>query len=367
LYICHVITTIERGDAENAVLALAREQVRRGYMVEIVPIKGSLDLEQEMLATGIVVNKNLLNKNLLVQIFRLQKVIGRKSIDLVHAHLPRAEIICRLVLLGGQTKPFFVTRHNAEPFLKRRFLGASSIVSRWVVGKSSAIIAISEEVAKYLDFSQELAKRSITQVIYYGYQRRYSEANPHMTRKQSPNSGFELVTISRLTAQKNLKFAINLIGALNESQIRARLTIVGSGPLEFALKEYTSQMGLSDVVIYVGKTKDVFSALKGKDLFLMTSNYEGFGLAVLEAIDFGLPVCAPGHSAFLEVLGSTDLGLYAPNSAQSLFSKVQQLLTDPDLAQQLKKGQQQRLDLFSIEKYFYAHHETYRLGSTPNV
>jgi len=359
LYICHVITTIERGGAEKAVLTLAREQVRRGYKVEIVPIKGSLDLEQEMLATGIVVNKNLLNKTLLVQIFRLQKVIGRKSIDLVHAHLPRAEILTRIAL-RKKTTPFFVTRHNAEPFLKRRLLGVSTLLSRWVVKRCKVVIAISKEVEAYSRINKEIPKGSTIEVVNYGYQRKYSERRNLKTRTKGTAHELSLVTVSRLVPQKNLKLAIDLIHALNNLGINANLTIVGAGPLEIELRRYAKQLDLDNSIVFFGKINNVFTALEGKDIFLMTSHYEGFGLAVLEAIDIGLPVCAPRHSAFLEVMGDSDPGFFEPNSLQSLLTKIIQLREKPKLLQNMRKRQQIRLQKFSVQNYVTAHSRIYK-------
>ena len=92
--VLHLITTINRGGAENQLLILAEEQIKNGLNVEIVPIKGSNELKNEFEALGAKVDSTILNKNLIRQILILRKKIRQsKSQYLVHSHLPRAEII----------------------------------------------------------------------------------------------------------------------------------------------------------------------------------------------------------------------------------------------------------------------------------
>ena len=70
--VLHVISTIERGGAENAVLALANAQVKAGYEVIVFPLKGSPELENDFKSKGVTVHGKALNVHPLRQVLMLR-------------------------------------------------------------------------------------------------------------------------------------------------------------------------------------------------------------------------------------------------------------------------------------------------------
>jgi len=359
LLIVHVITTIERGGAEKALLSLAKEQANRGDRVLVLPLKGKKDLYKDFVSSGVEVNFSLLNIHLVAQALILKRLTRQLGVRILHAHLPRAEVLVRLTVKPKQRISFFVTRHNAEIFWPQSGQILSSCLSRWVLKSCSALIAISEEVKEFILLQKESPSNLPLVVIYYGYQRIYENEVSLSRAKSVDNKKLEIVTVSRLAHQKNLKLALQLIHELNSEGIDTQLTIVGTGPLEKDLKGYSVTLGIDAKVIFFGGTKDVFSTFHGKDIFLMTSLYEGFGLAVLEAIDFGLPVCAPNHSAFIEVLGDKTKGLYCPNDLKDLVATVKRVARDDQFRLDLKYEQNLRLPHFTMKKYLDRHVELY--------
>ena len=123
--IFHIITTIESGGAENAILTLAKAQVRKGYEVKVIPLKGFPELQKDLEQNGVGVLLSSLNKTVLHQISSLRRVVAQDAI--VHAHLPRAEILCRIAFGKGRT---IFTRHNAESFFPRAPKLFSQILSQ---------------------------------------------------------------------------------------------------------------------------------------------------------------------------------------------------------------------------------------------
>ena len=113
--------------------------------------------------------------------------------------------------------------------------------------------------------------------------------------KKYPDYDFIILMASRLTREKNIGLAIEAICDMLNSKSeflnpKPLLLIVGSGPEEKNLKQKTKNCKLTTDVVFEPWTDDITSYYKTADLFLLTSDYEGYGRTVVEAAAAGLPV-----------------------------------------------------------------------------
>jgi glycosyltransferase involved in cell wall biosynthesis len=354
LKICHVITTLERGGAENAVTTLSIAQSSNGNEVTVLPLKGQPELTSELRANGVKVNLELLNKNPILQITLLRRVHLKNH--LVHAHLPRAELLCRIAL---HRKRLIITRHNTEKFMPRAPKFLSKIISCWVT-KDARIIAISNAVNLFLQESHELHRSSSPTVIYYGYQRRSPDSSPRDFSSLNSAGAIKIGTIGRLTHQKNINLLLQLTKSLVLLGYQIETSIVGSGPLEKELKNQTQQLGISQYVNFLGRQSNIMQYLKSLDLFILTSHYEGFGLVLLEAMDASTPIIASKISAIPEILGTSHPGLFEPNSKQELTNIAISFIQNEKLRNLTVRAQYLRLNYFSVERMLSAHDMLYR-------
>ena len=84
LKICHYITTISRGGAENQLLLLVSNQIKSGNQVTIVPLKGELELCGDFNKVGAKVDQNFVGRKFIFQILRMS-TIRNKNYDIHHA------------------------------------------------------------------------------------------------------------------------------------------------------------------------------------------------------------------------------------------------------------------------------------------
>lgn len=98
------------------------------------------------------------------------------------------------------------------------------------------------------------------------------------------------VTAGRLSPEKGHARLIKAFAAVNAEHPQTRLAILGDGPLHQSLTALVRQLGLTDKVMLAGRRANPFPALKRADCFVFSSEYEGQGLAVLEALILRLPV-----------------------------------------------------------------------------
>jgi glycosyltransferase involved in cell wall biosynthesis len=117
-----------------------------------------------------------------------------------------------------------------------------------------------------------------------------------------------------------------------------RLLIVGDGPAASALQELANHLNIQDKVIFTGFRSDIGNLLQAMDLFVLPSQGEPFGIAILEALAAGLPVFVFADAGgAIELMGEQSAITTPLEMAQSL-------------AQQTPSTPQQPLDYFRIER-----------------
>ena len=317
--IFHIITTIENGGAEKQLLVLASEQIALGHIVEIIPLKGKLELEKKLISHGAKVNSSLLNKNPLIQLIMLRLYFRKRNpdTDIIHAHLPRAELISAF---ANKHLKFFITRHNSELFLPGGPRFISNFLSKLVISRSNKCIAISKAVAEFLIASNEIFDGGKIEIVHYGFMPDDIQSNEYGYKKN-----FIIGTISRLEPQKDLYTLLNAFAEFIKVKENGILFIIGDGNMRLELEQYCNQIGISDKVIWVGKVQNVHDYLKKFKLFVLSTNYEGFGLVLLEAMQHGLPILASNNSAIPEVLGETSYSLFETGNSRILAIKMLEL------------------------------------------
>ncbi|OJS99854.1 hypothetical protein BEE62_06985 [Marinobacter nauticus] len=124
----------------------------------------------------------------------------------------------------------------------------------------------------------------------------------------------KLVAAGRLTQQKNYRMMIDVVQALKKSGSRKFvLDIYGAGELTEALQAYVVEKGVEDRVAFKGFVDNLKSELSRYDIFLLTSDWEGFGNVLVEALCAGIPVISTDcPSGPREILSAGRFGRLVP-------------------------------------------------------
>jgi len=301
--IVHLITTINRGGAENQLLLLVEQQVLQGNKVEVIYLKGTGDLTSKLIEVGATVQTRFANRNIFFQMISIGNHL-RNFAGVRHAHLPRAELFS---CFTSSKRNLIVSRHNAEPFFPGAPAIISIILSRLVEKKSNAIICISEAVFQFLLNSREVGSARKLKVLMYGFT--LPSENPAYLRSEVreslniSNNTFLIGTVSRLVEQKNIPCLLKAFRIVRTNQPNSKLIIVGSGPLEEELKNLAVELKVDNHVIWVKHSQQVLELIAAMDVFALTSYYEGFGMVLLESLSSKIPIVASNVSAIPEVLG----------------------------------------------------------------
>lgn len=337
----HLITTIERGGAEIQLLTLVEQQVLQGKRVEILYLKGTPVLEENFQAVGAKVVGKLANQKPIIQLFKLRKILAAEA-QVIHCHLPRAELMAAFV----NCAPFVVTRHNAEKFFPSAPNWISSLLSRFVIRRARVCIAISYAVKEFLTKQREIPRGKDIEVVHYGI-----DINKFIPVRVYPRSfdSIKLGTISRLVPQKNLQMLLLGFHQLLKSHPSSTLKIVGKGHLERELKELAETKGLDSQITWIPEISDVPKFFSEIDVFCLTSNYEGFGLVLLESMACRVPIISKASPATIEVLGG-DYEYLLPRDDPKDFSNAVISLSNVKEFEKISLRNEQRLRHFSANE-----------------
>jgi glycosyltransferase involved in cell wall biosynthesis len=117
---------------------------------------------------------------------------------------------------------------------------------------------------------------------------------------RAARAGRHFVGIGRLMPQKNFELLVEAFARIARPD--DRLTIVGEGPLREAIEALTRTLGVSDQVHLPGYRRDVENWLADADAFVLSSDFEGIGNVVVEALAAGVPVVATHCCAAMPML-----------------------------------------------------------------
>ena len=351
--ICHLITTISRGGAENQLLILVRKQIEAGNNVTIFPLKGKLDLMKDFISIGAYVNTSFHKKNYFFQIYKLFD-IKFKNFDVMHMHLPQAELLSFWV----QHRNKIITRHFGSSFFPGKPVLISRFLSRMATKSAKNVIAISSFVSEYLTNSGEVKNVSKIIIIPYGFDA--DEFTNELENKLIANNNKKVFgTLSRLSPEKDLKTLILGFHAyIKNSNIDAILKIYGEGKLKKELQELINKLDLSENVELMGKTDYPAKSLNEFDVFVLTSLFEGFGMVLLEAMALSKPIICSRIGTAEEVMLDNGVAVYFKVSDYlDLADKMINLSTY--LNPNYKDLQSERLKEFSAVKMSTAIQELY--------
>ncbi|MDA8425719.1 MAG: glycosyltransferase [Treponema sp.] len=177
-----------------------------------------------------------------------------------------------------------------------------------------------------------------------------------------------IVAVGRLVALKRFGDLIAAFARLAPDYPDLELHLVGEGPDRLRLQASAANSGLAERIRFLGRLADPFPALAGARAFVSSSEVEGFGIAIVEALAVGLPVvasdCAFGPREILDPAGggaprlgpgegyeSGEYGLLYPmGSVEALEAGLRRVLDDGDLARALAARGPERAADFGLER-----------------
>lgn len=300
----YVITGLEIGGAEYQVVALLEQLAQRGHqmrLISLTPPSSAVFIER-LAAAGIPLCSLGMRsgKDLPQALLRLRKELQRSQPDIVHSHMVHANLLTRLARLLMPSLKIVCTAHNTHEGGKLR-----DWAYRLTNPLSQMNTTISEAATRRF-VGEKVFPISNTRTIPNGIDT--DKFTPERVRETHVGP-FRWLAVGRLVEQKDYPTLISAFSQLPESQ----LLIAGKGPLLDALRLQVKQTGLEDRVEFLGVRDDIDKLYRQVDGFVLSSEWEGYGLVVAEAMASELPVVVTDSGGPGEIVGPEGInGLLVP-------------------------------------------------------
>ena len=171
---------------------------------------------------------------------------------------------------------------------------------------------------------------------------------------------FRFAAIGRLDEAKNYPMMLRAFSDIHRRFPNTGLVILGDGNLRVVLEKQCADLEISRAVLFTGNVPNVENYLWASQIYLMSSDYEGLPLTVLEAMAAGLPIISTKAGGIVDVVEDGKNGILVNCGDQTgLTEAMERLLLSPELCRQFSEQSAALAQKYSIEACAAQYKELY--------
>jgi len=213
-----------------------------------------------------------------------------------------------------------------------KYYGLRKLTAKYVLPRADAIRTVSQKLKQRLQTEFKIKEDKISVVPIFVD----TEIKIRNFKEKSINDKFIFLTISRLVPVKNVILQIKAVAELTSQNYKIELRVIGEGPERARLETLIDDLSLTDRVKLFGWQTAVDKFYEQADVFLLTSDSEGWPLVLIEAAGFGLPIIMTDTGSAGEFFVNNDnclvIGL---NDLEALAAAMKNLMADNELRKKL--------------------------------
>ncbi|MDO5293779.1 MAG: glycosyltransferase [bacterium] len=346
-----VIPTLSSGGTERFASNLANYFSYKDHKVKILKFENKepfydLNSDIEVVSVGYSINrKNRIYSIMSIAINVLYKstrfvrhIVKNSQPDIVIPFLPQADIA--VYLSGMRSEKFkIICSERNDPTKRSKVM---QIILKKIYRNADILVCQSKKVKEFYNCVSNDKKIVIANPI-----------DPNLIPTQvEENSCPVIVGVGRLDYQKNFSLLIDSFSvALKYIPPETQLIIYGEGRLREKLESQVRELNLIDNVKFPGICNDLFNKIKDASLFVMSSDYEGFPNALLEAMVLGLPVIStdfPTGTA-RELITIENGRLVEVGNNVQMKNAIVELMNDTKTRKKMRENNRRMLEKFTID------------------
>jgi glycosyltransferase involved in cell wall biosynthesis len=260
---------------------------------------------------------------------RLATYLRRERVDVLHAHMFGSNVWG--TVLGRLAGVPIIVAHEHTWSFEGQFLRRT--LDRELIGRfSDAFIAVSREDRRKMIEIERVPQERV-RFIPNGIAPLAPSPGHDLRDELGLGAGPLIGAVGTLRAQKAYEVLIHAAASIRLARPDVRVVIVGGGPERERLERLIAELGLSDVVIMLGRRLDVPNVLASLDIAVCSSTYEGSPLSVMEYMEAGLPIVATSVGGIPDLIDDGVHGrLVAPGDPAGLARGLEEMLADRDAA-----------------------------------
>ncbi|MCZ6694905.1 MAG: glycosyltransferase [Acidobacteria bacterium] len=343
------------GGAEQLILVTAPRLQRLGFDVTVACLKGWGPIGDELERSGVrAVALGASGPFDVRAAGCLLALLRRERIQILHAHLFLANHVARVIGRMAGVPVVIATHHDTDleiGFAGRLFEGATASMS-------DMVLACSEAVRRHVIRAYGLRHAQVRTLRNALPDPGASWCDPviraRIRQELGAAPGERLVgTVGRLIEpKKGIPVFLAAARQIAEKLPDVRFVVVGDGPARELLEERATSQGVAHRTTFAGERRDIPRVMDALDLLVQPSNWEGFGLTLLEAMAVGRPVVATRVGGIPEVVLDGQTGtLVPPGDPTALAAACLDLLSDGERAARFgEAGRDRARAEFSIDR-----------------
>jgi glycosyltransferase involved in cell wall biosynthesis len=352
--VLHIIKSLGRGGAEILLPETLNKHDKERFQFHylyFLPWKNQVVAEIQK-AGGIVVcmpAKN--NLQIMLKVRQIAAYVKQHNIQLIHCHLPWAGIVGRMV--GKLTGvPVIYTEHNKW----ERYHKLTYYANKLSFSSQKKVIAVSGEVARSIQ-THYRKKNPDVQVVLNGTDTdKFSPSVPvlrDIRKELNITAGTKVIGVACVfRAQKRLTTWLEIASRVHAQHPNTYFIVVGDGVLREEVFAKARELDTEKYVHFAGLQTDMRSYLKAMDIFMMSSEFEGLPIALLEAMSMEcIPACTAA-GGIPELVKDKENGILVPvTEPLQLVEKLNECLNNGDEMLRMKKEARKTVvDSFGMQK-----------------
>jgi len=360
--IVHLLPSIDFGGTERMLLTLAQEQKKGGHEVHIISFTQRNSYLEMSKGLNIIHLEGVSvlwkwNKTIATKLELLENCLTIISPDIIHSHSFWTELI--VYSLQKIEKVQYVTHfHLFYSFYKKKsilspsYLGHNYILRRLFRKYKSyktKFIVVSSNVEEYYSSHFPSFLRQKLHLLPNGID---LELFPYSSRS-SEKELTSLLTVGRLSEEKNYSFLLDIAKNLKESGLSFRWYIAGEGTWRSEFEKQIKNNQLEEFVFLIGQVQDMSSLYTTSDLYVHTSLKESFGMVFLECMASGLPSVSLRAGGNEDIISNGQEGrlLESRTTAEEFSESIIETLTDHTSYEKYVKNGLEKAKQFSVYRY----------------
>lgn len=353
--VLHIINNLGSGGAEKLLeQSLPYMNNKEDISIEVLLLTDKNNVfEKKLIDNDIKIRIiPLRNRYSPLNIYYIRKYIVDGKYDIVHAHifpsLYWTSIVSKLLF---KNKPLFILTEHSTHNSRREKLYLR-VIEKIIYMSYDKIISISKETQQNLLSWLNLHKKYFYKfkIIENGINvNKFYEAKPYKKSdiyNESTNKTKFICMVGKFSKTKDQKTLIKSMKYLSED---VHLLLIGEGPLINENKKYTNSFGLENRVHFLGFRNDVEKIIKTSDIIVLSSNWEGFGLAAVEGMAAGKPVIASNVPGLRDIVNGSGM-IFKLGDSKELSNIINKLLNNTNNYKEVSRLCFNKSRMFNIER-----------------
>lgn len=342
--IAFYIANFNKGGAERVMSNLIEYFFQKGY--EIVVINDEPSEDHYNLPKGIhrFFLSEQRDKNFVLRtvkrIFGLRSILKRERPDIVLSFLGEPNYRMLMATAGMSVKKVVSVRN--DPNLEYGKTSLKHFLANVLFSMADGAVFQTEDAAKYFKPSIQAKGKIILNPV-----------NPVFFQCNREGEGRHIISVARLSAQKNYPMLLNAYAKIEKEFPQDDLLLFGEGEERENLTQLRQALGLEKRVRFMGRIDEVEKELMKAKLFVLSSDYEGMPNALMEAMAVGVPVistdCPCGGPKTL-IRSQNEGVLVEVGNTEQLAQEMRRVLSDTALREALSNGERARAKDFESSK-----------------